>query len=53
MRFVDRWSQSIAPPGHDPPDAGPPRGGGPPRGPAPPYAPPLAERLTADTFTWN
>jgi hypothetical protein len=55
MRFVDRWGQSIAPPGHDPPDAGPPRGGGPLREGSRPslYAPPLAERLTADTFTWN
>ena len=43
------------PPGLDPPDPGPPRSGGPPHDGQPPsrYTPPLAERLTADTFTWN
>jgi Domain of unknown function (DUF222)/HNH endonuclease len=45
LRFLDRWGHPIEPP---PPD--PPPGAGPP---PPPYTPPLAERLTADTFAWN
>ena len=39
---------------HPPRPARPRPPGGPPRDTArPPYTPPLAERLTADTFTWN
>jgi Domain of unknown function (DUF222)/HNH endonuclease len=55
VRFLDRWGQPLAPPRLDPPDPGPSRSGRPPpdRPPPPPYTPPLAERLTADTFTWN
>jgi Domain of unknown function (DUF222) len=55
LRFLDRWGQPISPPDPAPPNPGPPRGGGPPPEGQPPsrYTPPLAERLTADTFTWN
>ena len=52
LRFLDRFGQPIAPPGLDPPPGTrPPRDGPPP--PPSPYTPPLAEPLTADTFTWN
>ena len=47
LRFLDPFGHPIAPP---PPD--PPPGTG-HRAPPPPYTPPLAERLTADTFAWN
>ena len=52
LRFRDRFGQPIAPPDLDPPPGTrPPRDGPPP--PPSPYTPPLAEPLTADTFTWN
>jgi hypothetical protein len=53
LRFLDRWGQPIRPPDLPPPGERPPPdpGGGPP--PPPPFTPPLAERLTADTFSWN
>ena len=51
LRFLDRFGRPIAPPGLPPPGTRPPRDGPPP--PASAYRPPLAERLTADTFTWN
>ncbi len=52
LRFTDRWGQPIAPPGLDPPPD--PPGGSPDRDSPPArYRPPLAERLTSDTFTWN
>ncbi len=46
LRFLDHFGHPIEPPRPDPPP-----GTGPP--PPSPYTPPLAERLTADTFTWN
>jgi hypothetical protein len=52
VRFLDRWGNTIGPP-----DLGPPVEGRPPDladgPPPPPFTPPLAERLTADTFSWN
>jgi Domain of unknown function (DUF222) len=52
LRFLDRWGNSIGPPDLGPPGEGrPPDPGG--CGPPPPFTPPLAERLTADTFAWN
>jgi hypothetical protein len=49
LRFLDHFGHPIEPPRPDPPP-----GTGPPRDAVPsPYTPPLAERLTADTFTWN
>ena len=52
LRFHDRFGQPIEPPDLDPPPGTrPPRDGPPP--PPSPYTPPLAEPLTADTFTWN
>jgi hypothetical protein len=49
LRFLDPFGHPIEPP---PPD--PPPGTAPPDGdPRSPYTPPLAERLTADTFAWN
>jgi hypothetical protein len=51
LRFLDPWDNPIAPPEPNPPGGGrPPDPGG--RGPLP-YTAPLAERLTAGTFTWN
>jgi Domain of unknown function (DUF222) len=52
LRFLDRWGNAIGPPDLDPPDGDPPPSGGRPPGSSP-YRPPLAERLTADTFAWN
>ena len=53
LRFLDRWGNATGPPDLDPPDGAPPPSGGRPRAPSPGHTPPLAERLTADTFTWN
>jgi Domain of unknown function (DUF222) len=54
LRFLDRWGHPIAPPDVPPPgDGRPPDPGGGVTPPAPPFTPPLAERLTADTFAWN
>ena len=59
LRFLDPWGRPIQapdldPPGHDPPgDGRPPDPGGGPPPPPPTFTPPFAERLTADTFTWN
>jgi hypothetical protein len=47
LRFLDRWGDEIGPPEPIPPGE-PPPGGRPP-----PFTPPLAERLTDATFTWN
>ena len=47
LRFHDPWGRPIQPPDLKPPDPG----GG--RAPPPTFTPPLGERLTADTFTWN
>jgi hypothetical protein len=54
LRFLDPFGHPIEPPRLDPPPGSGPPDGGPP-GHAPPgqYIPPLAERLTADTFAWN
>ena len=49
LRFLDPWGRPIQAPVPRPPDPG---GGPGPNGP-PPYTPPLGERLTAHTFTWN
>jgi hypothetical protein len=53
LRFLDCWGNTIGPPHLGPPGEGrpPDPGGGTP--PSPQFTPPLAERLTADTFTWN
>jgi Domain of unknown function (DUF222) len=61
LRFLDRFGHPIQPPhldpppGTRPPEDTPPGGDPPPPPPPPPppYTPPLAERLTADTFAWN
>jgi hypothetical protein len=54
LRFLDHFGHPIAPPRLDPPPGtGPPDGGPPGHAPPQPYTPPLAERLTADTFAWN
>jgi hypothetical protein len=50
MRFLDRWGQPIEPPHLQPADPG---GGPPDHGRPPPFTPPLAERLSTDTFTWS
>jgi Domain of unknown function (DUF222)/HNH endonuclease len=47
LRFLDRFGHPIAPPEPIPP------GEPPPDGRPPPFTPPLAERLLADSFTWN
>jgi hypothetical protein len=52
IRFLDRWGNTIRPPDLDPPGGDPPRHDRRPPGTSP-YRPPLAERLTADTFAWN
>jgi hypothetical protein len=52
LRFLDRWGNTIGPPDLDPPGGDPPRHDRRPPGTSP-YRPPLAERLTADTFAWN
>ena len=47
LRFLDRDGHEIIEPGPDP-------SGEPPPDPPPrTFTPPLGERLTADTFTWN
>ena len=55
LRFLDRWARPIAPPDLDPPGEGrpPDPGGGPPPPIPPAFTPPLAERLTAHTFSWS
>jgi hypothetical protein len=54
LRFLDPFGHPIAPPRTDPPPGtGPPGTGPPDGGPPERYTPPLAERLTADTFAWN
>jgi hypothetical protein len=53
LRFRDRFGRLIAPPGLDPPPNGPPAGGSIVEHHRSPYTPPSAERLRADTFTWN
>jgi Domain of unknown function (DUF222)/HNH endonuclease len=54
LRFLDPFGHPIAPPRPDPPPGtGPPGTGPPDGGPPERYTPPLAERLTADTFAWN
>jgi hypothetical protein len=56
LRFLDPFGHPIEPPRLDPPPgSGPPedRPPGDPPSPPSPYTPPLAERLTADTFAWN
>ena len=62
LRFHDPYGRPIQPPDLNPPDPpddappGPPgpTGNGPPGdGSPPPFTPPLAEPLTAHTFTWN
>jgi Domain of unknown function (DUF222)/HNH endonuclease len=53
LRFLDPFGHPIAPPRLDPPPGSEPPDGGPPGDvPPQPYTPPLAERLTADTFAW-
>ena len=54
LRFHDPYGRPIQPPDLNPPGSRPPAPPG-PRGDGspPPFTPPLAEPLTADTFTWN